>query len=147
METLYFEIKINATAPKVYQSLMHQFQDWTSVFSPTSQCEGSWEQGTQMHFTSSEADGTSSGLISLVKENIPNELISLAHNGYSENGKMIFEGAQVELLKGAHENYSFQEENRITLLKVETDVLPDWKEYFIKTFPKALEKLKQICEI
>jgi len=44
------------------------------------------------------------------------------------------------------ENYSFTEVNGKTLLSVDMYSTSKFKSYFNETWPKALEKLKSICE-
>jgi hypothetical protein len=36
--------------------------------------------------------------------------------------------------------------NGVTEVKVDTDVTPDFEEYMVQVWPKALAKLKTICE-
>ena len=46
----------------------------------------------------------------------------------------------------AFENYSFAEANGGTQLQVDVDVPPDYEQFMRETFPKALGKLKELCE-
>jgi hypothetical protein len=47
---------------------------------------------------------------------------------------------------GGHENYSFSGDDRKTTVAVDLDTNQQFKNYFLETYPKALEKLKSICE-
>ncbi|MBE0679662.1 MAG: SRPBCC domain-containing protein, partial [Bacteroidales bacterium] len=47
---------------------------------------------------------------------------------------------------GALENYSLKPLGSKTLLSVDTDVPADMKSFIIEIWPKALEKLKTLCE-
>ena len=44
------------------------------------------------------------------------------------------------------ENYSLKDIGGKTELTIETDVTDDFKDYFLETWPQALEKLKSIVE-
>jgi hypothetical protein len=44
------------------------------------------------------------------------------------------------------ENYSFEENNGVTTVTVDVDSMEDYIDFFNKTFPKALDKLKEIAE-
>ena len=48
--------------------------------------------------------------------------------------------------KGALENYSFREEDGKTFVSVDLDANEQFKAYFEQTWPKALQKLKALCE-
>ena len=47
---------------------------------------------------------------------------------------------------GALENYSLKETNGVTMLKVDMDIAEEFKDYFLKTFPKGLQKVKELSE-
>jgi len=44
------------------------------------------------------------------------------------------------------ENYSFEENNGISMVIVDLDTTDDFVDYMNQTYPKALDKLKEICE-
>jgi hypothetical protein len=77
---------------------------------------------------------------------IPNQFISIRHYGLLAAGKEITEGPEVEKWAGAFENYSFDENNGITVVTVELDTTEDFVEYMNEHYPKALNKLKEVCE-
>lgn len=56
------------------------------------------------------------------------------------------EGPEVEKWANGFENYTFEEKDGITIVTIDLDSNEDFLEYMNKTFPKALEKLKEICE-
>ena len=47
----------------------------------------------------------------------------------------------------AFENYTFSELDSTTRLKVEMDVAPEYEDFMNSAWPKALVKLKEICEV
>ena len=44
------------------------------------------------------------------------------------------------------ENYSFEENNEVTTVKVEIDATEEFIDFMNETYPKALKKLKELCE-
>ena len=85
-------------------------------------------------------------MVSRIKENTPNRFVSIEHLGILQNGEEITSGPAVEAWAGALENYTFTEEDGQTLLSVDVDSSPEHHAYFFETWPKALTKLKEICE-
>jgi uncharacterized protein YndB with AHSA1/START domain len=148
MEKLTFEIKIDAPVSKVYQNMLDEktYAEWTSIFNPSSHFKGSWEKGSKILFLGSDSDDNLGGMVSRIKENIPNEYVSIEHLGVVQNDKEIVSGPDVEGWAGSLENYTFAKQGNSTKLSVEMDSNLEFKSYFEETWPKALEKLKAICE-
>jgi uncharacterized protein YndB with AHSA1/START domain len=148
LERLHFEVPINAPVQKVYTTMLHpeQYRQWTAAFNPTSQYRGTWEKGSTMHFIGTGKEGKEEGMVSIVRENIPNQFLSLEHLGMLKEGEEITEGTEVEGWAGALENYTFREVGEKTVVAVDLDSHPHFIDYFNRTWPQALEKLKQICE-
>ncbi len=148
MERLQFNISIEASPEIVYRVIIDSdhFQEWTKPFGPTSYFEGTWEPGSTMRFLSKDENGKIMGMLSKVRENRANTYIGLEHFGYIRDGKEITEGEDIETIKGARENYTLLEEGGGTKLLVESDTFSEYKEYFLEAWPKALEKVRAICE-
>ena len=145
---LHFSTTINANAKHVYNTMISDstYREWTSIFNPTSRFEGSWNKGSKIVFIGTDKDGNIGGMVSRIKENIPESFISIEHLGLIQNGKEIISGPEVEDWAGILENYSFSEKDGKTMIGVDIDTNADFKSYFSETWPKALEKLKEICE-
>ena len=147
-ETMHFEINIDAKPGKVYRYMLDDktYSDWTSVFNPSSHYIGSWEKGSKILFLGTDSDGRTGGMVSRIKENIPDRFVSIEHYGAIKDGSEVFCGTEVDHWAGALENYTFIEAKGTTLLKVDVDVHEDYISYFASTWPEALKKLKEICE-
>jgi len=57
---MHFEIDIDASAGKVYQTMLDKkkYSEWTAVFNATSHFEGSWKKGAKILFLGTDTDGT-----------------------------------------------------------------------------------------
>jgi hypothetical protein len=151
MKTKAYKININAPASKVYKMMLgldnkKTYEDWTALFNPTSTYEGSWDKGSKMLFVGTDEQGNKGGMIAEIAENIPNKFISIRHYGILENGQEILDGEKVESWAGSLENYTFNETNGATGITVEVDTNEEYMDYFDETWPKALDKLKEISE-
>lgn len=148
MEKLRYEIAINAPVEKVYNTMLDEqtYREWTSEFSPTSFYRGSWEKGAKIHFVGVNNEGKEEGMVARIKENIPNQFVSIEHLGLLNGEQEITSGPAVEGWAGALENYHFREENGKAVLSIEVDANQQFKSYFEETWPRALNKLKEICE-
>ncbi|HNR08941.1 MAG TPA: SRPBCC family protein [Saprospiraceae bacterium] len=147
-ETMQFEVKIQAPVEKVYSNMLDdiQYRAWTSVFNPTSHYKGSWEKGSKILFIGTDQDGNTGGMVSRIRENIPNTFVSIEHLGVVQGEQEITSGPQVEAWAGALENYTFRRDGTGTRLVVDLEANEEYKSYFEEHWPKALDKLKSICE-
>jgi hypothetical protein len=151
MKKLQFKININAPVSKVYDFILglsnkSTYEQWTSFFNPTSTFEGNWGKGTKMLFVGVDENGDKGGMVSRIIDNIPNGLVSIQHYGLLKAGKEITEGPEVDKWANGFENYSFEEKNGTTTVTIEIDTADDFLDYMKETYPKALDKLKEICE-
>jgi len=148
IEVMHFEIAINCSSEIVYNSILEEdkYKEWTSVFNPTSHFKGSWDKGSKILFIGTDQDGKTGGMVSKIRENIPGKFLSIEHNGIIKDGKEITNGPDVTEWAGSLENYSFIEKNNRTILSIDIDSNPEFRQYFLKTWPKALDKIKLICE-
>ncbi len=145
---IQFKTTIHANVEKVFQMMFNEttYKEWTAVFNPTSSFKGSWKKGEKMLFLGTDENGNQGGMVSRIKEFIPNQFVSIEHIGILKGDKEITSGEEVESRAGILENYTFSKTNGKTLLVVEMDSNEDFKDYFSETWPKALNKLKEICE-
>lgn len=144
LQKLKFSQKISAPKEKVWKVLLEDktYREWTSVFSEGSHYKGNWNEGSRIFFLSPEGEG----MASRIKKHIPNEIITIEHLGMVNNGVEDYESETGKQWKGAEETYMISEENGKSLLRVETDTTSEHADFFTKTWPKALEKVKELAE-
>ena len=151
MKKLQFKTNINAPIAKVYNTMLGldnkaTYEAWTAKFNPTSTYEGNWEKGSKILFIGTGEDGEKGGMVSEIAENIPNKFVSIRSYGILKGDTEITEGEEIEKWAGGLENYTFEENNGITTVTVDVDMTDDYIDYFNETYPKALNKLKELCE-
>ena len=151
MKKLQFNISIHAPVSAVYNIMLgisskSTYEQWTAMFNPTSTYEGNWEKGSKMLFIGVDEKGEKGGIVSKIAENIPHQFVSIQHYGLVNAGKEITEGAEVEKWANGFENYLFEENNEVTTVKVEIDATEEFIDFMNETYPKALKKLKELCE-
>lgn len=151
MKKLQFKVNINAPVTKIYDFMLgikskSTYEQRASVFNPTSTYEGSWDKGNKIQFIGTDEKGEKGGMVSRIAENIPNRFVSIQHYGLLMANMEITEGPEVEKWANGFENYSFEENSGTTTVTVDLDVTEDFLDYMNQTYPKALGKLKELCE-
>lgn len=151
MKKLQFKESINAPANKVYESMLgikskSTYEQWTSLFNPTSTYEGNWDKGSKILFVGVDDKGEKGGMVSRIADNVLNQFVSVQHYGLIQADKEITEGPEVEKWANGFENYSFEENNGSTTVTVDLDTTEEFIDYMNDKYPKALDKLKEICE-
>ncbi|MCS3798680.1 SRPBCC domain-containing protein [Niastella sp. OAS944] len=144
MEKQTFKIAIDAPREKVWNVLWadDSYPTWTAPFAEGSQAITDWKKGSKVLFT----DGKGSGMVSKIDESVPNEFMSFLHLGMVKDGVEDTTSDEVKAWAGAHENYTLKEAQGKTELEVEIDIDENHKEYFVDTFPRALQKVKELAE-
>lgn len=147
-----YTVQINAPVAQVYDRMLglsdiSTYESWTKLFNPTSSWEGSWDKGSKIYFIGFDDKGNKGGMVSEIAENKPCEFVSIRHIGMLQDGKEITTGKEVESWAGSLENYTFEVQGHITQVTVELDTAEDFVSHMDKTYPKALEALKETCEV
>lgn len=151
MKKLQYKTNIHAPASKVYDLMLgitniSTYEQWTALFNPTSTYEGTWDKGSKILFVGVDEKGEKGGMVSRIVENIPMQFVSIQHYGLVKADQEITEGPEVEKWANGFENYSFEENNGTTMVTVDLDTTEDFVAYMNESYPKALDKLKEICE-
>jgi hypothetical protein len=145
MEKIHFSTDIDASNKKVWDVLWNDnsYREWTSVFAEGSYAKtDNWKEGSKVLFLGPGGDG----MVSRVAANKPNKFMSFEHLGMVKNGIEDTESEEVKGWAGAKENYTLIEDNGKTKLEVDLESTDEFKDYFLKTFPVALEKVKELSE-
>ena len=160
MKKLQFKVSIKAPAARIYDVMLgisskSTYEEWTSLFNPTSTYEGSWDKGNKILFIGVDEKGEKGGMVSRIAENIPHQFVSIQHYGLLKADREITEGPEVEKWANGFENYTFEEKNDrpdnpvergTTIVTVDLNTTDDFVDYMNQTYPKALNKLKELCE-
>lgn len=144
MTNLHYSTQINAPREKVWEVMLDDstYREWASVFMPGSYYQGDWSEGSKMLFLGPSEDGKKDGgMAAVVKENRPQEFISLEYHAE------VHDGIEVPMAGNGFENYTLQDKDGGTEVSVHLLNLPDeYADMFNDTWPAALTKLKEIAE-
>ena len=144
MEKTEFKTLINAPREKVWDILWSDtgYPDWTSVFAEGSHAKTDWNKGSKVYFM----DGKNTGMVSFIADKIPNEFMSFKHMGTIKDGVEDTNNEEAKEWAGATENYTLKEASNGTELVVEMDIAEQYKDYFLKTWPGAMARIKTLAE-
>ena len=144
MKKLNFSIEIKAPKEKVWRILWDDitYRKWTGAFSEGSYAVSDWEEGSKILFLSPNGEG----MFSTIAKKIPNEFMSFKHLGTVKAGVEQPETDETKSWSGSTENYKLEGNDGVTKLAVDMDVTEDFEQYFQDTFPKALERVKDLAE-
>ncbi len=144
MKKRHYNVTIKAPKEKLWNILWGKgsYEQWTAVFAEGSTADTDWQEGSRVLFH----DGKGDGMVARIAKRRDNEFMGLQHLGMVIKGQEITEGPEVDSWKGAEENYTLTEDNGSTHLQVDIDITDDMLDYFDKTWPKAMDKLKQLAE-
>ena len=144
MKKANFSVKIHAPKEKVWKVLWDNdsYEKWTSVFSEGSHAVTDWNEGSEVLFLGAEGDG----MYSTIAKKIPNEFMSFEHLGMVKDKKKQPQDDETKAWAGAKENYYLKGSGNETELVVELDIVDEHEQYFKDTFPKALDKVRQLSE-
>ncbi len=133
MEKQTFSIEITAPRQKV----------WDMLFGAEgSRVETDWKEGSKALFL----DGNNMGMVAKIAENREPEFLSIRHLGLVKNGVEDFESEEVKKWTGGFENYTLRQNGEQTDLLIELEVPPEHTNYLDTTWPKALDKVRELSE-
>jgi uncharacterized protein YndB with AHSA1/START domain len=145
MKKIEFKTTIAATKKKVWETMLHPitYKEWVNAAWPGSFFKGEWKEGENLRFISEDGSGT---LVTLIEHkpydySFAKHIAVLNPGGIEDRDSNVAKG-----WIGTTESYSFTEQNGVTTLKVELTINPEWEKMFSDGWPKALAKLKEICE-
>ena len=85
-------------------------------------------------------------MFSKIEKMVPNEIMEFKHLGMVKDGEKQPDPEQTQSWAGSMENYYLTQTNNTTELKLEMDIAEDYEAFFQETFPKALQKVKELAE-
>ena len=143
-KTLAYEVTIAAPRGVVWDKLTapDTYREWTAAFAPGSHYQGSWDQGAEIRFLAPNGDG----MVSEIAENPRHAFIRIRHLGEIANGQVDRTSERVRAWAPADETYTFTESPQGTHLRATVETAADWEEHMNTSFPKALQRLKELCE-
>lgn len=139
MKFLEFEIQINATPEKVWETLFTQdsYKKWASAMNEGTYFEGNWEVGSIMKFL----DPQNNGMYNLVIENIRFKVLGMKHLGWILKGELSPQNWEDSTL-----NYILEPSENGTLLKGTVNSLDEFVEFFNSKYPQNFEHIKRLAE-
>lgn len=142
-KTLKFSIIIEANKSTVWKTMFtkESYPKWAAVFCGGSEAVTNWEEGSEVEFTSPDGDG----MFGIIEQKVENQKMVFQHLGVLRKGQKM-DNDESALWRGARESYALKEENENTTVQVSMDTTEALEKYFNETFPKALEKIKQLSE-
>ena len=144
MRTLRYSITIQAPREAVWAAMLgpDTYRAWTAPFCEGSYYEGSWNTGDRIRFLGPSGDGMSS----VIAECRPPEFLSIRHLGMIKDGVEDTTSEAAAAWAHAFENYAFAQVGDTTEVTVEVEMTPDLEAFMDEAWPKALAKLRSICE-
>jgi len=144
MPTLHFPIFIAAPRQQVWSAMLHSptYEQWTAAFCEGSRYEGSWDAGQRIRFLTPSGEG----MVAEIAEHRPAEFVSIRHLGSISNGVEDTTSEAVRAWAPCLENYTFSDAPGGTQLQVDVDTFSTYEQFMQDAFPKALARLKAICE-
>jgi hypothetical protein len=144
LKCIQFSILIAAPVTTVYDLMIadESYRDWTRPFAEGSHYQGSWNSGEAIRFLATSGEG----MISEIAENRPYEFISIRHLGHIFNGVEDTESEAVRAWAPAYENYTLLGTPEGARLVIDQDVNAEFESYLAEAWPKALVRLKYLCE-
>jgi uncharacterized protein YndB with AHSA1/START domain len=145
VKTLRYSIVIRAPREAVWAAMLGQetYRVWTTPFGEGSYYEGSWNTGDRIRFLGPNGDG---GMTSVIAESRPPEFVSIRHLGIVKDGLEDTTSPAAAAWAPSFENYTFVDAAGATEVTAEVETPPDFEAFMDEAWPKALAKLKEICE-
>lgn len=144
MKTLRYSISIQAPREAVWAAMLgpDTYRAWTAPFCEGSYYEGSWNTGDRIRFLTPGGEGMSS----VIADSRPPEFLSIRHLGTVKDGVEDTTSAAAAAWAAALENYTLTQVGDTTEVSVEVEMTPDFEAFMDEAWPKALAKLRSICE-
>lgn len=143
MSTLRFSQHIAASRQTVWQLMLLDdagYRDWTSVFCEGSYYQGNWTAGSEIRFLTPQGQG----LMARVAEVQAPVHVQLRHQREIESFQL--KPGEAADWHDSREEYWLHEEAGGTRVDVELEIVPEYEAMMAEMWPKALLRLKSLCE-
>jgi hypothetical protein len=110
---------------------------------PNSYYEGRWQEGETLRFISPDGTGT----LAQLTEHRPPEYIRAVHvAALLKGGVEDRDSTEARDWVSTTKAYTLTEKDGRTELQVDMEMHPRWEVMFVNDWPRALAKLKEVCE-
>jgi hypothetical protein len=145
MINLKYSIEIDAKKEHIWETMLNPetYKKWIKAFSPDSKFIGEWKQGETILFFDPNLGGSKAVLEIFNPYNeILAKHVSMVDKEKNENNEHETAGKWI----GSTERYGFMETGEKTRLEIEMNTDQVFAEMFNKSWPRALEIIKSLCE-
>lgn len=141
MKEMQFEIVIRAPREKIWATLWQDrtFREWADLIDAGTYMVGDLKEGNTVQFISAEGYGVTS----LVSALIPDEYVLFKHQADTQH-----EGSNSrdDQWTGGRESYTLMDDDGATTLTMSFDVPVELEKAMSESYPKALQKVKELSE-
>ncbi len=143
-KTIHKSFDVNVPASKVWEILFDDkyFSIWGSEFSAGSHVFSNWKVDSNVVYK----DGSGNGLFGHVVENVPNEVMRIKYEGELVNNQEERESDDAKAMHGAYEVYKFSENNGMTHVEIEADMLEHMFDEMSVLWDRAIIRIKELAE-
>ena len=141
MKEMQFEIEIHAPREKVWATLWQDrtFRQWADLIDAGTYMVGDLEEGSTIQFISAEGYGVTS----LVSALIPDEYVLFKHQADTQDKGS---SSRDDQWTGGRESYTLTYDDGVTSLAMSFDVPVELEKTMSESYPKALQKVKELSE-
>jgi len=145
METLSYEIEINASPQKVWDVLWDAttYSEWTKFFGSGSVMKSDWKVGGKTYFLNGEGEGMVSTIDNLDE---PHQIIFKHLGMVDKEGNEDTKSKEVMEWSGCFEKYILIDLDGKTKLHAEVQTEKEWEDHMNTGFTKGLEVVKNLAE-
>lgn len=142
MKEMQFSTDIKADKQKVWDTFWQDatFRQWAGLIDPETYMKGELREGNEVQFISA-ANGY--GVTSLVDTLKPAEYVQLRHSADTTDSGA---GTRDDQWTGGTETYTLTQDGDTTTLTLTFDAPAELEQEFQITYPKALQKIKELAE-
>lgn len=141
MKEMQFEIVIRAPREKVWATLWQDrtFREWADLIDAGTYMVGDLKEGSTVQFISAEGYGVTS----LVSALIPDAYVSFKHQADTQDEDS---NSRDDQWTGGRESYTLMDDDSATTLTMSFDVPVELEKAMRESYPKALQKVKELSE-